>query len=103
MVEVEEEQRVKKRKKYLRDLEDYKSNSVFKWQELYQDAYTPVVDGMLGVSVDTNTGGFQPPLPGIPGWSNFHKVLLNPQSWDPERWRRMYTTKTQETHHFGSE
>lgn len=35
MAEEEKEQIIKKRKKYLRDVEDFESQNVFKWQELY--------------------------------------------------------------------
>lgn len=37
MADEEEEQRIKKRKKYLRDIEDYKFQNVFKWQEIEEN------------------------------------------------------------------
>lgn len=39
LIEEEEEQRIKKRKKYLRDVEDYKCHNVFKWQENHRESF----------------------------------------------------------------
>lgn len=55
MIEEEEEQKVKKRKKYLRDVEDYKSHNIFKWQENDCDFFINHLNDMEGCETSNST------------------------------------------------